>query len=144
MGRRRPGPRRLDGAEQSLRLMRDFPSFRRIRRGNPYIWEGTLKPETISATYKIRITCHHGRRPLVDVIDPPLVPREEGGPVPHTFRPGRICLHLTEEWDGTKFISQTIVPWASLWLLHYEFWKADGKWLGGGHEPADSDEEGRT
>lgn len=31
------------------------------------------------------------------------------------------------------YISETTVPWLSLWLLHYEAWHAIGEWLGGGH-----------
>jgi hypothetical protein len=112
-----------------------FPSFRQIARGNPFVWVGTLTPGDMTATYKVRITYEVGKRPTVDVLDPKLVPREEGGSVPHTFRPGRICLHLHEEWDSTLYLHQTIVPWASLWLYYYELWHATGEWLGGGHEP---------
>lgn len=32
-------------------------------------------------------------------------------------------------------IADTIVPWASEWLLHYEYWLSTGTWHGGGHEP---------
>jgi hypothetical protein len=72
---------------------------------------------------------------LVDVLEPQLVGRNDDDKIPHTFRPGRICLHLREEWDATTYIHQTIVPWASLWLYYYELWQATGEWLGGGHEP---------
>ena len=30
-------------------------------------------------------------------------------------------------------VVNTIIPWTSEWLLHYELWHATGKWLGGGH-----------
>jgi hypothetical protein len=113
-----------------------FPSFRQTARGNPFIWEGALKPTELSATYRVRITYHRGKRPAVDVLDPPLAPREEGGRIPHTFRPGRLCLHLPEDWDSRMYLHQTIVPWTSLWLYYYELWHATGEWLGGGHEPA--------
>jgi hypothetical protein len=29
-------------------------------------------------------------------------------------------------------IIDTIIPWTSEWLLHYECWLATGKWHGGG------------
>jgi hypothetical protein len=32
------------------------------------------------------------------------------------------------------FVSDTIVPWLTEWLFHYEAWHASKKWLGGGHE----------
>ena len=110
------------------------PSFRQIARGNPFVWVGKLQPGDMTATYTVRISYSPGQRPLVDVLDPKLVSREEGGSVPHTFRPGRICLHLRDEWDSTMYLHETIVPWSSLWLYYYEMWHATGEWLGGGHE----------
>jgi hypothetical protein len=131
----------LDGSQQGAMLTAVFPSFRQIARGNPFVWVGKLQPGDMTATYTVRISYSPGQRPLVDVLDPKLVPREEGGSVPHTFRPGRICLHLSNEWDSTMYLHKTIVPWASLWLYYYEMWHATGEWLGGGHEPGRSPEE---
>jgi len=122
-------------------LIAVFPSFRQIARGNPFVWVGKLQPGDMMATYTVRISYSPGQRPLVDVLDPKLVPREEGGPVPHTFRPGRICLHLGDEWDSTMYLHKTFVPWASFWLYYYEMWHATGEWLGGGHEPSAHTEE---
>lgn len=134
--------RRLDGSQQSAMLTAAFPSFRLVARGNPFVWVGTLKPEEMTATYRVRITLlRMKQRPMVDVLDPRLVPREEGGKVPHTFGPSRICLHLNEEWDPSLYIHQTIVPWTILWLYHYEMWHATGEWHGGGHEPDAPKEE---
>lgn len=70
----------------------------------------------------------------VYVLDPALtVP--EGMRLPHTFPGERLCLHFPGEWNGSMLIADTIVPWASEWLMHYEFWLATGQWHGGGHEP---------
>ena len=132
--------RRLDGQEQSAKLKLFFPSFRQIARGNPYVWEGSVQPIG-GATYRIRIKYLHGRRPVVDVIEPKLVTREEGVRIPHTFLTGSICLHLIEEWDSSLFIHETIVPWTCLWLYYYEVWHATGEWLGGGHVPSKDDDE---
>jgi hypothetical protein len=33
------------------------------------------------------------------------------------------------------YIADTIVPWAALWLVFYEYWLATGLWLGGGEHP---------
>lgn len=135
---------RFNGSQQSVRLTNAFPTFKQVARGNPFVWEGTIQPTALSASYRVRITYFHERRPLVDVLSPKLVPREEGGRIPHTFRPGRICLHMPGAWDSTMYIHQTIVPWTSLWLYYYEMWHATGEWLGGGHEsssPKDKDED---
>jgi hypothetical protein len=32
-------------------------------------------------------------------------------------------------------LCQTIVPWISEWLLHYEIWLVTGKWCAGGIHP---------
>jgi hypothetical protein len=137
-------PRRLDGQEQSVRLKLAFPTFRQIARGNPYVWEGTVRPIG-GAAYQIRIKYLHGRRPVVEVVEPALVTREPAVPIPHTFHSGAICLHLIGEWNSSMYIHETIVPWTSLWLYYYEMWHATGEWLGGGHvaKPKDGDQSAR-
>ena len=58
-----------------------------------------------------------------------------GTKLPHVYGSDTLCLCYPCEWDSTKLIARTLVPWASEWLLYYEFWRATGMWLGGGHEP---------
>jgi hypothetical protein len=135
-----PNRRRPDPQEQHTRLMMFFPDWRRVRRANPIIWEGTLRPIG-GALYTIQIEYRYGSgyRPLVRVLRPQLQPREDGGRVPHTFKTGEICLHMVAEWTSTMYIHETIIPWSVLWLYYYEMWLATGLWLGGGHEPADNE-----
>ena len=49
----------------------------------------------------------------------------------------QLCLYYgpAREWTPDKMIADTIVPWASEWLLHYEFWLVTGIWHGGGIHP---------
>ena len=49
----------------------------------------------------------------------------------------QLCLYYgpAREWIPDKMIADTIVPWASEWLLHYEFWLVTGIWHGGGIHP---------
>ncbi|MFG1635413.1 hypothetical protein ACGFKX_11315 [Pseudonocardia alni] len=42
------------------------------------------------------------------------------------------CLYYGDEWNDTKLLASTILPWASEWLQFYELWHATGVWLGGG------------
>ena len=51
----------------------------------------------------------------------------------------RLCLYLpgSGQWTGEMVLATTVVPWAALWLYHYEMWHLTGEWLGGGHEPGD-------
>src|SRR5262245_50222071 len=48
-----------------------------------------------------------------------------------------LCLFLgNREWHQSIPIADTLVPWASEWLLFYELWLATGgQWLGEGEHP---------
>ncbi len=98
-------------------------------------WTGELQPSAISKKYIVRIEYTFERRPKVLVLTPRLHRRVPKQRIPHTFSDGSLCLHLHEDWNPAMFVSDTIVPWASLWLYYYEVWHAIGEWLGGGHEP---------
>jgi len=128
--------RNLSGDQQGAALRSVFKTFRQVARGNPYVWEGVLTPMGCGP-YSVRIAYYPGLvRPRVTIVDPVLVPREPGVRIPHTFKSGRICLHLNEEWEPSMYLHQTIVPWTCLWLYYYEVWHATGEWLGGGHGAA--------
>ena len=36
-------------------------------------------------------------------------------------------------------ISDTIIPWISEWLCHFEYWSITGTWCGGGKHPTKKD-----
>ena len=61
--------------------------------------------------------------------DDPVIPHVYPGPRPCPYLPG------SGEWSLDQFVADTIVPWTSLWLYHYEVWHATGEWLGGGVHP---------
>ena len=72
------------------------------------------------------------RRPVVP--GDQLRPLEAGGKIPHTYGPAEPCLFYPSRasWRSDMKLSQTIIPWLSLWLTFYEMWRATGKWHGGG------------
>jgi hypothetical protein len=43
------------------------------------------------------------------------------------------------EWRPQLQLSDTILPWASLWLFYFEQWLFSGKWEGGGAHPNEDD-----
>ena len=47
----------------------------------------------------------------------------------------QICLYMNSEFNSSKYLSNTIIPWAIEWLYYYELWLTTGKWLGGGRHP---------
>jgi hypothetical protein len=102
-------------------------------------WVGPIQPTPLSVTYTVKVSFQLGwRRPRVEVLDPPL--RTPDSPrLPHVFPGDRLCLNFPEEWNANMLIADTVMPWASEWLLHYEWWKATGQWHGGGHEPPPTD-----
>lgn len=97
-------------------------------------WSGPIRPTDASATYKVTILYRLGQRPRLFVTAPELQSRPDAD-IPHRHGDGSLCLHLPDEWDSTMSIAETIVPWAALWLYHYEVWHATGDWLGGGAHP---------
>ncbi len=103
-------------------------------------WVGKVRPGPLSKEYTIKVVYRLRARPRVYVLSPTLMSDEEGE-LPHVYRErtGRtnLCLYFPkfQQWTPSMAIADTIVPWASLWLLYYEHWRATGTWLGGGVHP---------
>jgi hypothetical protein len=107
----------------------------RIARSCLY-WRGELQPSPLSLVYTAALAYRFGgSAPRVKVLRPEL--RQEGvETLPHVLSGDALCLCFPWQWDDGKLISRTILPWASEWLLHFELWRVDRVWHGGGHEPA--------
>jgi hypothetical protein len=43
-----------------------------------------------------------------------------------------LCLHKPDEWDSSMLLVETIIPWTTEWLAHYELWKRTHQWYGDG------------
>lgn len=127
-------PRVRNPAVQALGLRALFPEGR-VRVGPARLtWEGDLTPTALSRTYKVRIHYQLSCKPEITVLSPALeVP--PGTHLPHTYSGDELCLYFPGQWDGSQLFVDTVVPWSSEWLLHYEIWKITGRWTGGGHEP---------
>lgn len=106
-------------------------------------WTGHLQPSPLSIRYKVRIAYRLGKRPVVTIIEPCLE-RLEGERLPHVYEKDELCLYYPGEWSGKSHIADTIIPWISEWLLHYEIWLATGGWQGGGEHPSTSDKSNTT
>jgi len=120
------------------------------------IWTGQLygleRPFKVTIEYGEfirgdRLLCR--MMPVVRVIEPALILNHcaaEEAPLPHVyFEPPHLersplCLFdpRLKEWDRTKYIANTTLPWAGRWLACYEFWEATGRWVGGGRHPGAS------
>jgi hypothetical protein len=132
--------RKLTVVIQAFELMRRYPkSSCRTKYGNILVWKGKLQPTPLSQEYTIRLRYRLNKRPEVHVIDPVLkVP--EGENLLHVFSGDELCLYFYGEWQPDMNIAETIIPWVSEWLLHYEIWLATGEWQGGGIHPKINEE----
>lgn len=124
---------------QGSKLRYYFPnsSLKIINYDKGFIWEGELQPSALSSCYTIRIEYTLGYHPNVYVISPMPLPLAEGKiELPHVYdhEKQRLCIYykLGKEWHPNKMIVDTVIPWTSEWLLHYEFWVLTGEWNGGG------------
>lgn len=95
------------------------------------VWRGRLQPSALSEQYLIEVSLEVGKNPAVNVIEPELRP-DENGLLPHIWEDGSLCLNTAGQWTSKMLLVDTIVPWSSEWLFHYEVWKGTGIWLGDG------------
>ena len=105
---------------------------------NKLIWEGIVKPTEISRQYKIKICYKLEGKPSIYLLHPKFTEHSDQRP-PHIYdyEEQKLCLYYPQyrEWTKQMLISDTIIPWAIEWLLHYEVWLCTGEWQGGGIHP---------
>lgn len=102
-----------------------------------FTWKTTLCPSELSSSYEIKLVYKFGKNPDVFVVSPkPLALAEGKSKLPHVYDHDKqwLCLYHkpSREWTPNMMIADTIVPWISEWLLHYEYWVVTGIWHGGG------------
>lgn len=99
-------------------------------------WRGPLQPTPLSAEYIVVVKLPLGKSPQVRVVKPKLRKRNGKKP-PHLYPNWLLCLYYPKhrEWDSDMLLTETILPWASEWLMHYELWHVDEDWHGGGIHP---------
>ena len=99
-----------------------------------------IKPSPLGETYKIKLEYKITESPKVYVVSPKHLLIAQGKTkLPHCYdqKKQQLCLYLpnNNEWNETKLLVQTIIPWAYDWLFHYEIWLGTGEWTGGGVHP---------
>ncbi|MEL7599153.1 hypothetical protein SDC9_113949 [bioreactor metagenome] len=122
---------------QANKLQSYFPDSKYSVRQNILVWKGYLQPTYLSPKYLIKVVYQREKHPNVYVIDPkPLVLAEGKSKLEHVYDTDKqhLCIYYkrAKEWNETKFIADTIIPWTSEWLFHYEIWATTGIWHGGG------------
>jgi hypothetical protein len=126
-------------------LLRRYPNSRVVRGRERLVWLGESTPADYTATYELLIDHQIGKPPLVYVARPRLQ-LVDGQALPHVYPLNTLCLFLgNHEWHESIPVADTLVPWASEWLLFYELWLAtNGEWLGEGEHPPPGPVDRRT
>lgn len=121
-------------------LKRRFPSSEFSLHRDLLTWIGEITPSPMGAIYTVRLRYKLKNRPGVQILDPPLK-RRDNLPIPHVFKGNKLCLFRFKygEWNARRPLSETILPWTSLWLFYYEIWLITGVWHGGGEHPEAED-----
>jgi hypothetical protein len=134
----------LNLAQQLFSLRQFYPEGKGTIRHPVLTWENQLTPLSLSRTYFTAVTYRFGSAPRTRVLSPSLVKLAEGRRIPHLYSQNeqRLCLYLpgTGEWNSSKFISKTIIPWALLWFFYFEEWLLSSEWKGGGAHPPSGDQ----
>lgn len=131
------GPKGLTVAQQVYGMQLICPQFCLVWKQGIATWIGPVRPSAMSEEYQVKVVYKNFDVPRVKVLSPELRSHAEGAPIPHVYSENRLCLYLpgSGEWRPDKFIADTIIPWTSLWLYHYEVWQATREWYGGGIHP---------
>jgi hypothetical protein len=126
-------PRTISLAQQALALRRLVPGGRTRMRAGFLTWEASITPTVLSRTYPVRLEYRMTHHPAVRVLRG-VNPRQDEVP-PHMYADSRLCLYEESQWNSSMFLAETIVPWTSEWLAHYELWSVDGIWYADGEPP---------
>jgi hypothetical protein len=133
----------LNLAQQLFSLRQFYPEGEGAIKHPVLTWEGQLTPTPLSRTYYTRVTYRVGSAPETRVLSPSLVELADGRRIPHLYsqKDRRLCLYVpgTNQWNSSKFISKTIIPWSLLWFFYFEEWLLSGEWKGGGVHPPSKD-----
>ena len=134
---------KLNLAQQLFSLRRFYSEGKGTIRHPVLMWENQLAPTPLSRTYSTAVKYQLGLPPRTYVLNPSLIELASGRRVPHLYSQveQRLCLYLPNagEWNSSKFISETIIPWTLLWLFYFEEWLLSDEWKGGGIHPPRKD-----
>lgn len=125
-------------AEQLSAIRRKYPQFETAFVSHTGLKvTGALQPTSRSAAYNFILKYNLTDRPKIKIVSPELKKNEKGEDAEHLYSNGYLCLYQPKysEFTRTDLLTDTIIPWTSLWLYHYEVWHLTGQWLGGGEHP---------
>ncbi|MBU2557579.1 MAG: hypothetical protein KJ578_07355 [Bacteroidetes bacterium] len=125
-------------ADQLAAMRSKYPQFETVFTGHSGLKvTGALQPTSRSAIYNFILKYNLTDSPRIKIVSPELKKNEKGENAEHLYTNGYLCLYQPKyrEFTRTDLLTDTIIPWTSLWLYHYEVWHLTGEWLGGGEHP---------
>lgn len=113
---------------QKLLLDKTFPEFQCSLRCGLLECVGVIQPSHDSEKYTVQIRHTEWGLPEVRILKPKIMPCTKI----HMYRNGTLCLYHppTQPWSGVNDLHKTIIPWTAEWLVYYELYLSEGKWLG--------------
>jgi len=87
-----------------------------------------MQPTDFSDAYLVRIKYERHGLPKVRI----LAPEIKYNSAIHMYADRSLCLYHPESqpWSESKDLHRTILPWTAEWLIYYELFLDQGKWLG--------------
>ncbi|MCL6742283.1 hypothetical protein [Kosakonia sp. R1.Fl] len=147
--------RRISLAKQFHGLRARFPEGKcyLTNRDRTLIWQGVISPTPFSRKYEVRIEYTPPETPDCYVLSPNLKELAQDQKIPHIYATPELserthlCLFLPRsrhpenhaEWRPQLLLSETMIPWASLWLFYFEQWLHTKIWEGSGAHPNPDD-----
>ncbi|MEO8403289.1 MAG: hypothetical protein ABI480_01785 [Chitinophagaceae bacterium] len=123
--------------QQAARIKVKYPQYKVTTTTSSIVITGSLQPTARSVMYDFRIEYHLYQLPIITIAEGQLVRNAKDENIPHMYEQKSLCLFRPKyrQFTMATLIGDTIIPWTSLWLFHYESWHITGKWHGGGEHP---------
>ncbi len=127
--------------QQKVSLCANYADSSCVIKNDSLLWSAKIKPTPLSKEYSVIMTYKMKKNPKIWIIGDEL-DKLDSPDFPHKYdisakdKYVRICLYRYSEFDSTKYLANTIVPWIIEWLYYYELWLTTGNWLGGGEHPS--------
>jgi len=138
----------LNMGVQAGRLRSYFPDSSVQYTQNKLTWTGDITPSPLSDTYTVKVKYVRGKNPNVYVMNPKLPFASGETCLPHVYSTPKqwLCIYhrKSKEWNSGMALVDSVLPWTSEWLLHYEIWLVTGEWHGGGIEHGTELEKSKT
>lgn len=136
--------RRLSLAQQACMLKQQYPkSICKIKQGRLYCRIDEFRAYDCSHRYSLEIIKDPGRPVEIWLSGDALRKCADLRTIPHIYDSNEashkvmLCLSY-KDWKPSQAYTDTLIPWAMEWILHFEAWLYTGEWNGGGKHPQKS------